>query len=564
MKIGLIALCFLPFLFAQAQKTLLPQLNSTARETNLSISPNGKFLYFMSDRGGQPWSDFRREDKATGIKHYDGDIWYSINEDGVWLPPVCLDNSINTSNGEDEPNITADGQRVYFQSFRDNYSGTGGPYYMATLKGVVWENPVGLGGEITRFFGDLSTRTRIDLHKRLKKANLYEYYLKLKDEGLEESQWKDSLRREGFETPDFWIATDGMSISPDEKIFIVSAYIPETANYDLMISRKNEDGVWSYPKPLTVNSAGDEKSVFIAADNQTVYFASNKPGGLGGLDIYKTTLTSGTGCTPAQSLGSTFNTTKDDNGLILTGTGKTGFMTSDGDIYAVNLDWTPPKAIVINGYVIDQYNNPLAAQLELSRLALKSPLSKSSSNSHTGEFSFSTKREEDNFTLFVRTREGSTADTSFTVTSTTPDVLDFVIVVNLPKREKAAVVAELESSRLRKGEVFRIDQLQFDENSAVIKKEHFPMLNDIARVLRLRDKLVIEIGGHTNALANQQFSEKLSLDRALAVYNYLLGQKVPMKNMQYKGYGKRMPIAPNDRSTRALNQRVEIKILETD
>ncbi len=566
MKIGLLFFCciFCAQAQAQGQKKSLPQLNSKARETNLSISPNGKFLYFMSDQGGQPWTPLTpREVDKSGVKHYDGDIWYSVNLDGKWQAPVCLDNSINTSEGEDEPNITADGQRVYFQSWRDDWENTGGPYYMAALNGTVWGTPVGLGGEITRFFKDLSTRTQIDLVKRLKKEKKYEYYLQLQAENQE--AWQDSLRKKGFATPNFWIATDGMAISPNENIYIVSAYIPEKGNYDLLISRKNDDGVWSYPKPLNINSDGEEKSVFIAADNQTVYFASNKAGGLGGLDIYKTSLTGGTNCSPPANLGSVFNTPKDDNGLILDATGKAGFMTSDGDIFQAILEIDAPKAIVINGIVIDQNNNPLAANIELFQGTLKKPSSKSSSNAHTGAFSFSLKREEGMYRQHISTLDGQSVDTLFEVKTVTPEVLNFVIIVNVPVKSKPQVVSSLEKTVLRTGEIFQIDQLQFDVNSAVIKQQHYPLLNQIAEILKSKEKLMVEIGGHTNGLVEQAFGDKLSQDRALAVYNYLLGQKVPMKNMSYKGYGKRVPIASNDNKyERQLNQRVEIKILKTE
>jgi outer membrane protein OmpA-like peptidoglycan-associated protein len=569
-KSGLFFLIFCTQFFVllgqgQDKKKVLKLLNSSARETNLSISPNGKYLYFMSDRGGQTWSKIRKTDPVTGIRHYDGDIWYSVNIDGEWQAPVCLDNSINTYEGEDEPNITADGQRVYFQSWRDNWESTGGPYYMATLNGAIWENPVGLGGEITRYFQDLSKRTRKELIKRVKAANLYEYYLKLQHDDREE--WQDSLRVKGVNTPDFWIGTDGMAISPDENIFIVSIYVPEKDNYDFMISRKNEEGIWSYPKPLSINSDRDEKSVFIGADNQTIFFASNRtgPDAIGGLDIYRATLLEGPNCTAPINLGPKFNTSKDDNSLILGAEGKSGFMVSNEEIFEVNLELDPLKAVVINGVVVDQDISPVAATIELYMEKGGKILGKSNSNKNSGEYGFSIKREEGFYKQVVHTKDGQTIDTIFEIKPNTPKVLNFQIKVNLPKNNKDDAVTALRKNALHTGEIIRLNRLQFDADRFVIKPDYYPTLDTIAQILSSKKKLRLEIGGHTNNLLPQDVSQQLSDKRALAVYDYLIKKGVPSRNLEHKGYGKTMPVAPNDNLYgRRLNQRVEFKVLSTE
>ena len=54
--------------------TQLTALNSVSRETNLSISPDGNYLFFMSDRGGMAWSTLSSTYK--GKPRYDGDIWF--------------------------------------------------------------------------------------------------------------------------------------------------------------------------------------------------------------------------------------------------------------------------------------------------------------------------------------------------------------------------------------------------------------------------------------------------------------------------------------------------------
>ncbi|MGD1839865.1 MAG: hypothetical protein ACFB0B_03070 [Thermonemataceae bacterium] len=124
---------------ASIQIQRLYRLNSSYEELNLNISPDGKYLFFMSKRGGQPWTGYPRT-RRDGTKEYDGDIWYSKKVGGIWQSPIALSGKINTYDGEDEPNISPDGQNVYFQSWI-NWERRYGPYYQASLNGAQWGTP---------------------------------------------------------------------------------------------------------------------------------------------------------------------------------------------------------------------------------------------------------------------------------------------------------------------------------------------------------------------------------------------------------------------------------------
>lgn len=264
--------------------TKLDVLNSSYRETNLSITPDGNYLYFMSMRGGKFWSNKYMEFRGDSV--YDGDIWYSQKVNGAWQQPVSMPFGINTGTGEDEPQVSGDGKTVYFQSWYDWLS-TGGPYYSVKRNGAQWTNPRGLGGGITEFF---------------KRFN----------------------------------ATDGMALSPDESTFVVACGHGYEANMDLYISRKGPSG-WGYCRQLPINTPYDERSVFIAADNRTLYFASNGYQGFGGLDIYKTTLHDDGTIGEVINIGAPFNTPADDYGFILTGNGMEAYFVRSGDIYFADL-----------------------------------------------------------------------------------------------------------------------------------------------------------------------------------------------------------------------------------
>ena len=294
----LIAVAILPFsLFGQRKATLLDHkdriqlqrldiLNSRARECNLSITPDGKSLYFMSLRGGQSWS-VPTYMTYQGDSVADGDIWFSQKVNGKWQRPKVMPMGINTARGEDEPNVSADGRRVYYQSWNALWQYNGGPYYVASLKGKTWSKPKGLGGGIYEFFN-------------------------------------------------FITATDGMTISPDEKRFIVAAGRDYDGNMDIYMSKKGVYG-WTYCKRLAISTPGNERAVTLAADGKTLYFASDGYEGFGGLDIFKTTLNSDGTFGEVINVGKPFNTAADDYGLILTADGMEGYFLRDGDIYFADL-----------------------------------------------------------------------------------------------------------------------------------------------------------------------------------------------------------------------------------
>ena len=67
--------------------TPVTALNTAAEETNISITPSGNTMFFMSDRGGQAWS---MPSFNAGRLRFDGDIWRSDKRGDTWGRPVCL------------------------------------------------------------------------------------------------------------------------------------------------------------------------------------------------------------------------------------------------------------------------------------------------------------------------------------------------------------------------------------------------------------------------------------------------------------------------------------------
>ena len=125
---------------------------------------------------------------------------------------------------------------------------------------------------------------------------------------------------------------------------------------DLYVSI-NENGKWSAPKNLgdKINTAGDEMFPFIHQDNKSFYFASNGHGGLGGLDIYRTTIGENGSISKVRNMEAPINSSYDDFGLVYGKDKQQGYFTSNrkggkglDDIYSMK-----DAGVYYEGLVVD-------------------------------------------------------------------------------------------------------------------------------------------------------------------------------------------------------------------
>jgi len=267
-------------------------LNSPAPETNIALTANRLTMYFSSSRGGNWWN-----------QQDDSDIYYAIRLDTLapWSKPLPLPTPINDELNQDEVYISPDGSTLTYQRWSHDWALEGGPYFETTRIGNrVWQDPKALGGEITEFF----TRT-------------------------------------GFR------ATDGMTRLRDGSIIFAAG--PDFKQpMDLFYSKRSDDGDWQKVVPLLCNTKQDERSVFLAADGKTLYFASNRPGGKGGLDVYRLELREDGSTGGLLNLGAPVNTNRDEYGFVIHNEQEAYFV-RDGDIYRIDnpdLKWVPEKPLV--------------------------------------------------------------------------------------------------------------------------------------------------------------------------------------------------------------------------
>ncbi|MCP1340324.1 OmpA family protein [Idiomarina sp. M1R2S28] len=118
---------------------------------------------------------------------------------------------------------------------------------------------------------------------------------------------------------------------------------------------------------------------------------------------------------------------------------------------------------------------------------------------------------------------------------------------------------------IRDGDNLRLQlpsNITFATGSANISQSFNPVLDDVARVLKKYEKTTMLIEGHTDSTGSAEYNQQLSLNRANAVRNNLVGNGVDSRRVTTEGYGESMPVADNDtESGRQLNRRVELRIV---
>ncbi|MFP4089562.1 MAG: OmpA family protein [Cyclobacteriaceae bacterium] len=152
-----------------------------------------------------------------------------------------------------------------------------------------------------------------------------------------------------------------LSLSADGKQLYI--YRDEN-NGDIYVSDRKSDGSWSQPVPLSdnINSSYSENSVSISPDGNTIYFSSNRPGGYGGLDLYKCEKDRRGVWGKVTNLGDKINTPFDEDGVFIDHDNTTLYFSSRGrkgmggyDIFKSEFDtqsgtWSDPVNL---GYPIN-------------------------------------------------------------------------------------------------------------------------------------------------------------------------------------------------------------------
>ncbi len=118
-------------------------------------------------------------------------------------------------------------------------------------------------------------------------------------------------------------------------------------------------------------------------------------------------------------------------------------------------------------------------------------------------------------------------------------------------------------TRANEGEIYRLNNVEFNLNSSYLKKESYHQLDNVITFLKLNPNIHIRIVGHTDSIASSKYNLWLSERRAMSVYDYLLNKGIYGDRLVYIGFGEKVPVADNaTEAGRALNRRVEFEIVK--
>ena len=110
--------------------------------------------------------------------------------------------------------------------------------------------------------------------------------------------------------------------------------------------------------------------------------------------------------------------------------------------------------------------------------------------------------------------------------------------------------------------VISLEGVHFGFDESTLTPEAMAILDKAVGLLDKQEKVVVEVAGHTDSVGSEEYNQKLSERRAIAVKDYLESKGITATRLSAVGYGEAQPVASNDTDAgRALNRRVELIVL---
>jgi outer membrane protein OmpA-like peptidoglycan-associated protein len=435
-----------------APATPIKEVNSQGNEGAPTLSADGNIMLFASC--ANEFGDYGSQDRQG---YGSCDIFYSQKINGVWSKPKNCGPSVNTQHWETQPSFSSDGKSLYF------------------IRGV------GTG--------------------RGKKAQDI-YVSEVSDRGIFMPAVKLSSV---VNTP---MKEESVFIHPDNRtLYFSSDGHPGMGNLDIYMSKKDADGNWTTPVNLgyPINSFADENSLLVEPSGRLAYFASDRPGGQGGLDIYE---------------------------------------------FELPENLRPDKITYTRGKVYNaKTKESLVASVELIDLDKQLTVMKATSQ-QDGTF-FVTLTANRNYLVNV-SKEG------FLFYSDNFSLKDQVADFNKP------FILDIPLEPIDTGGTVELKNVFFDVNKWTLKPESKAELEKLITFLKNNQEVKISLEGHTDNSGDRKFNITLSTNRAKAVMDYLIEQgKIAPDRLSYKGFGDTRPKVPNDSpENKSRNRRTEFRVVD--
>ena len=327
---------------------------------------------------------------------------------------------------------------------------------------------------------------------------------------------------------------------------------------DIWVSTLTDKGSWGTPVNLgdSINTSFDEESPFIHPDGKTLYFASNGWPGMGNYDLYMSRKLPNGQWSKAVNLGYPINTSGWEVSIFVTTDGSSAFFSSERkdsyggmDIYKFKMPSTlmPAYTSYIKGNVFDAGNREsVGANVQVYDLETGKLFATLSSDKVTG--------------LFLSTLP---AGKNYAVEVMKDGYLFYSQNISLKDvKEGAPFEVNIPLHKIKVGEAVVLSNIFFDSEKFDLKPESEAELGVVLKLLEKNPSLKIEIGGHTDNTGTEERNKSLSENRAKSVYDYLVSKGVTADRLSYKGYASSKPVASNNTPEgKSKNRRTEFIVM---
>jgi outer membrane protein OmpA-like peptidoglycan-associated protein len=479
----------------------------------------------------------------------------------VDITPTNMGPSINTREQEYSPAFSIDEQTLYITR-REGQLTNNRPnedLYYAENIGDNWTEIKNLGPPINTVENEGAFSVSADGHyifftscSRPGGKGQCDIWLTIDKDG----KWGQPLNLQSPINTKNWESQPSIS-SNGRILYFASDRLGGFGGIDIWKSTFTDSG-WSKPVNLgpEINTSKDEQLPFIHSDNVTLYFSSEGHPGMGKSDLFVTHLRPDGKWQKPQNLGYPINTTGYDWNIVVSRDGKTAYYSSDKmpdgkgglDIYTFELptELRATQVSYVRGLVRDAVTKkPLQTTVVLTPLD-GNATTQSYTNRSTGVFVVP---------LIAKKQYALTIDKKgYLFHSENFDMPE------VPSDKPFEIIVDLQKVQVGKSVV--LNNIFFDTDKFALKDESNKELQKLYTFLADNKDLRIEISGHTDNVGDAKYNLELSKNRAKSVYQYLVDQGIASDRLSYNGYGDTQPIADNsNKEGRAANRRTTFTVL---
>ncbi len=352
------------------------------------------------------------------------------------------------------------------------------------------------------------------------------------------------------------------SLSADGRtLYFVSDRRGGLGRRDIWVSYLDDNDQWMKATNLgrSINSQYDEISPFIHVNNQVLYFASNGLTGFGGYDIFYSERNGEESWTQPVNVGRPINNHQDQFSLFITADGKKGYYSNEeftdkgfsaGRIY--EMDIPEESQLKFRSNYIKGIVSDKATSLPLKSVIELIDLEQDKVVSKV--FSDSINGE-----YLMTLTQGAEYALYVRKQGYLFKSLNFNYSV---VKDFEPITLNIALEKVSVGSVAVLNNIFFDFNSYTINNKSISELQKIISFMNENAEVRIEISGHTDNIGTESYNQNLSTQRAQAVTDYLIAGGISSKRLISKGFGSTKPISSNDTEEgRQLNRRIEFKIL---